>query len=125
MDNKHRRRAAETWFTPASAAQACGVDVATIRRRLRTGQIPGARRTGPQSWDPWEIPLSGLVAAGLCTNATANDAPTASPPADPPVGELSAARHRIAELEALVASLEAICDQQRRLLDRMLLAEVA
>jgi uncharacterized protein YlxW (UPF0749 family) len=46
-----------------AAARACGVSCETIRRRLRTGRLPGAFRDGPAG--AWQIPVSDLVAAGF------------------------------------------------------------
>ena len=55
----------ETFLTVRQAAEACRVSIDTIRRRLRAGNIDGAERTGPNDWDGWLLPVSGLRSAGL------------------------------------------------------------
>lgn len=45
------------------AARACQVSDETIRRRLRAGRLPGARRDGVVG--PWRIPLADLIADGF------------------------------------------------------------
>jgi hypothetical protein len=54
------------WASPSEAARICGVSVDTIRRRLRSGALRGARRAGYRDNDPWRIPFDALVAAGMC-----------------------------------------------------------
>jgi hypothetical protein len=62
--------ATELWFSVSEAAEVCGVDVSTIRRRLARKELPGARRKYAELvQSPWEIPTSALVKAGLCTGS--------------------------------------------------------
>jgi hypothetical protein len=55
-------------LTIAEAAKACGVSASTIRRYLRAGRFPSARRAPSpvpgQSWQ-WRIPPEELPVAGL------------------------------------------------------------
>ena len=56
----------EVWLCPEEAARVSSKSITTIRRLLRTGSIPRARRRNPvQPWSPWQIPLSGLQEIGL------------------------------------------------------------
>lgn len=109
----------EVWLCPEEAARASSKSISTIRRLLRSGTIPRARRRSPgQPWSPWEIPLSSLKEMGLCVE------PLESPRA---LGE------RIRSLESqlllahaekeVVASalsrLEALYECQQQLIDRL------
>ena len=99
------RRAFEIGGPTVSLAEAGAqshLSVATIRRRLKAEQIPGAMRNADRSWS---IPVASLVAEGIWTGTTAaddddqDDAPSA--PAPDLTAELVAMRHRaeLAELE--------------------------
>ena len=55
------------------AAELCGVSVDTIRRRVRDGKLVGAWRDGPTEAAPWFIPVTSLVAVGLCNQAAADN----------------------------------------------------
>ncbi|NNN09787.1 MAG: hypothetical protein HKL85_11440 [Acidimicrobiaceae bacterium] len=48
------------------AAKLCGVSDDTIRRRLHAEVLEGAFQDGPTDAAPWRIPVSSLVAVGLC-----------------------------------------------------------
>ena len=85
----------------AEAGAQSHLSVATIRRRLKAEQIPGAVRNADRSWS---IPVASLVAEGIWTGTTdadddQDDAPSA--PAPDLTAELDAMRHRaeLAELE--------------------------
>ena len=52
-----------------AAARLCGVSDETIRRRLRAGRLPGARRVGGPASE-WRIPIGDLVEAGFEIGAT-------------------------------------------------------
>lgn len=62
-------------LTLGGAHRATGAARTTLRRRLDAGEIPGARRT-PEGG--WEIPVSGLIAAGLAPKRTPPDPPAES-----------------------------------------------
>ncbi len=113
----------EPWFTVAQAAEVCGVDASTVRRWLANDQIPGARRRGIEHWQPWEIPLDGLVKTRRCT-ADARPSTASIRQADARRAldherELEQLRRRITELEQLVDRLESHCDRQQRLIDTL------
>lgn len=77
------------------AARACSVSDETIRRRLRAGRLPGARRDGG-AVGAWRIPLADLIADGLTPvlpSATTGLVPE----------ELAELRAALAEARALAA----------------------
>lgn len=84
----------------AEAGAQSHLSVATIRRRLKAAQIPGAVRNADRSWS---IPVASLVAEGIWTGTTDTDTPDTAPnaPATDLTAELAALRHRaeLAELE--------------------------
>ena len=96
------KRAGGPTVSLAEAGAQSHLSVATIRRRLKAEQIPGAVRNADRSWS---IPVASLVAEGIWTGTTAaddddqDDAPSA--PAPDLTAELVAMRHRaeLAELE--------------------------
>lgn len=91
------RMTRERRYGIAEAAAACAVSAETIRRRLRAGLLPHARRDY-LPYGPWRVPVSDLIAAGL--NPTAGDtAPSAAS------GELS--DELATELRTVRAELEA------------------
>ncbi|HVT78365.1 MAG TPA: hypothetical protein VHD87_15115 [Acidimicrobiales bacterium] len=57
-------RSSEDLFDVPAAARYAATSKDTIRRRLRAGGFPRARR-GSRSNDPWLIPEGDLIAAGL------------------------------------------------------------
>ena len=68
------RRAFEIGGPTVSLAEAGAqshLSVATIRRRLKAEQIPGAMRNADRSWS---IPVASLVAEGIWTGTTDADA---------------------------------------------------
>jgi len=62
----------DTTFSISQAAEVCGVSRSRIRRLLDAGRFPHAQRevvTGaPASAQPWTVPLSDLLSAGLTVN---------------------------------------------------------
>lgn len=84
----------------AEAGAQSHLSVATIRRRLKSDQIPGAVRNDDRSWS---IPVASLVAEGIWTGTTDADDDQDAPSAPTPdlAAELVAMRHRaeLAELE--------------------------
>jgi hypothetical protein len=87
----------------AEAARTTGRSVSTIRRWLASDAIPGAFRTPDGSWD---IPISGLISAGLEPRQT-------PPPAEvvpEPIAEVVPAPS--AEVERLRAELDAARDRE-------------
>ena len=109
---------AETWLTPAEAAMCCGVDISTIRRRLRKGDLPGARRQAPgELWCTWEIPLSQLVELGMCRPAAATPQAMASR-ISALEADLAAERAKVSDLHESLVRMEALYERQQQLLDR-------
>lgn len=91
----------------AEAARTTGRSVSTIRRWLASDAIPGAFRTPDGSWD---IPISGLISAGLEPRQT-------PPPAEPITEMVSAPITEVvpapsAEVERLRAELDAARDRE-------------
>ncbi len=89
-----------THVSPQEAADLCGVSIDTIRRRIKDAAIPGATRLGERPSDPWSLPVAGLIAAGLCTQADVDELAASLPP-------------ETEELLARVAELEAALDVER------------
>ena len=98
----------------AEAGAQSHLSVATIRRRLKAEQIPGAVRNADRSWS---IPVASLVAEGIWTGTTAadddhqDDAPSA--PAPDLTAELVAMRHRAELAEQKAELLEQQVDDMR------------
>lgn len=72
----------------AEAADRSELSLATIRRRLKAGSIPGAARNADRSWS---IPAASLVAEGIWSSTT---------PADDPAAEAEDQGDEVAELRA-------------------------
>ena len=107
-----------TWLTPSEAAVARGVNVSTVRRRLRRPELPHARRRAPgESWCTWEIPLSSLVELGMCTPDSASPREMAGRVHEVEA-ELAAARTRLEDLQAALDRMETLYERQQQLLDR-------
>lgn len=71
----------------AAAVRTTGTSRTTLQRRLKAGEIPGAHH-GPDG--TWQIPISGLVAAGMMPATTPPDpapTPPRAPEDTPPAGE--------------------------------------
>jgi hypothetical protein len=99
----------------AEAGAQSHLSVATIRRRLKAEQIPGAVRNANRSWS---IPVASLVAEGIWTGTTdadadddQDDAPSA--PAPDLTAELAAMRHRAELAEQKAELLEQQVDDMR------------
>ncbi len=110
---------AEVWLCPEEAARASSKSISTIRRLLRRGAIPRARRRSPgQPWSPWEIPLSSLREMRLCTE----------PLESPQVlneriraleSQLELAHAEKGVVETAFTRLEALYERQQQLIDRL------
>ena len=70
-------------LTLLEAAAACGVHKNTVRRYLRAGRFPNARRKAAGSNAPWLVPAADLEAAGLRPHRPTTPDPQA--PAEPAV----------------------------------------
>jgi len=110
-------------LTVAEAAQACGVSASTIRRYLRAGRFPGARRApAAVAGQPghWRIPTKDLRDAGLDRRrpAPSGDGPEQRSPAEPGGGR--AEEDRIRALEHALA-----LERSRRQAAEVLAAERA
>lgn len=128
MQHTHAEPGGQAWVSPQQAAQICGVEISTIRRRLRSNAIPGAQRAGRDPWDPWRIPITGLIAAGLCEpgsgeKLTAHD--TLTHQAQRLENEIEHANERIKELETTIGRLEALIERQEKMIDQLLAREKA
>lgn len=55
----------ERFLTLADASALCSTSVDTVKRRLKAGAVPGARQRPGDARQTWELPISGLLAAGL------------------------------------------------------------
>jgi hypothetical protein len=92
----------------ADAARTTGKSQSTIRRWLADDAIPGAIRTDQGSW---QIPIAGLIAAGLEPSIT--PAGTSKPkPSKPTLIEPSAPPATPPEVERLRADLEAARERE-------------
>lgn len=112
-------------FTAAEAARRCGVPRSTLTRKLRESEIPGAIKGA----DGWQIPLSGLLAAGLSPGRYEPRDPQAPEPEEQSTaaestavqlarmeGQLAAERAHRAAAEALAKErLDRITDLQAHL----------
>lgn len=83
----------------SEAATAFGVSRDTLKRRLREGAFPNARRHGGKPNAPWIIPHDDLAAAGFVP------APPGSPSPEPRSGH--ECERRLDALDRQVASLQA------------------
>lgn len=99
----------------ADAAQACGVSVDTIKRRLKAGVFPNARQAGLDR--SWVIPVRDLVNAGLLP-ASALALPSPSATADSaaaratvPAGSSAHLAEAQAEIRGLRAELARAQDE--------------
>lgn len=92
----------DNWLTVAQAAAKAGIHRNTVRKRLRTGQVPGAYLHPGTNGDEWRIPLASVEAL-----RTAQRPPT---PNNNPDNELS---HRVRELEQQLAQARAEAEQNK------------
>jgi hypothetical protein len=98
-------------LTLGGAQRATGAARTTIRRRLEAGQILGARRT-PEGG--WEIPVSGLIAAGLIPKVSPPDPPAESTVSPPTSGSTDPTSSTEAEeLRARLTATEAELERTR------------
>ena len=97
------------------AADASGVSVATIRRRLNDATLPGAYREGHGPRAAWRIPRKSLVEAGLIEGPKSPETLTA----EGYERVIAAKDDQIDALRALVASQEARLSTQGELLAYM------
>lgn len=64
--------AATRMLTLSEAVKVATVSKATLQRRLKAGQIPGAVQTGGEA-GPWQIPEQSLIDAGLADETAGRD----------------------------------------------------
>lgn len=95
-------------LTIPEAADRYGVSVATVRRAIRAGRLPGAWKVPTPKGEQWRVTDAAMAAAGY-TVSTAEPEVTATAAVDLAAAEaraadleaeLAAARHRIDRLEA-------------------------
>ena len=120
-----------TRLSPQQAADLCGVSIDTIRRRIKAGAIPGAVRLGDRPADPWSVPVDGLIAAGLCSQAAVDERAAALPPETEELldrvrfleteleAERTAARRREEHLTDLLARANAELERLWNTVDRL------
>jgi len=98
---------ADRVLTIDEAARLRGVSVVTLRRRIREGKIPGARRASQHPNAAWLIPASDLGLPEADNHSVETEAVVAvGLPATPDLGPaLAAAEARNEELRLLVAVL--------------------
>jgi len=114
----------EVWLGPDEAASASNKSISTVRRLLRTGGIPGARRRAPGApWSPWEIPVSSLVQLGLC-DGLPDDPQMLSRRIHDLEAELALVEADKSHLESTLARLETLYERQELLLNRLEKASV-
>jgi hypothetical protein len=109
-------------LTIRQAAEATGLSIKTIRRRL--AEFPNARRDGDGPAAPWTIPVTDLIAAGLTVedNDTSGkvERPASSPvalparPAEP--DEVEKLRGEVTELRRRAEVAEALAIERERAL---------
>jgi hypothetical protein len=56
--------ASRTTLSVLEAARRYGISIATVRRKLKDGEIPGAFKAPGPKGDEWRLPVSGLLALG-------------------------------------------------------------
>ncbi len=114
----------EVWLGPDEAAAASNKSISTIRRMLRAGSIPGARKKAPAApWSTWEIPVSSLMHLGLC-DGLPDDPQTLSKRIRDLEAELALVEADKSHLEATLARLESLYERQELLLNRLEKASV-
>lgn len=97
-------------LTLKAAARETGVARSTLQRKLREGQIEGAHR-GPRG--DWEIPISGLIAAGLAPRTT----PADEQPSRADSAELEQLRAEVRSLRGELEQARTVQQLQARNLD--------
>lgn len=99
----------EILLTVGEAAERCGCSPDTIRRRLKSGRLPHARRAGPNDWDVWTIPESDLRAVGLLRD----DGPVVEQADRSSLAlELADAQQALRAAEVRIQSLEVLADDR-------------
>ncbi len=100
----------------AQAAQACGVSVDTIKRRLKINAFPHARQIGLDR--QWAIPVRDLIDAGLLpaaalapTNQAESEQQTAARPPSFAIGHNAQVVEALAEIRGLRAELARAQDE--------------
>lgn len=103
---------AERYLTLTDAATLCKTSVDTLKRRLKSGALPGARQRPGDARATWELPLSSLVAAGLLTPDAAEQARAAVATADvvDPVARSRAEQDNV-RLQHEVVELRVRCEE--------------
>lgn len=111
----------------AQAAELCGVSVDTIRRRLHSGDLPGAARDGATTNAAWLIPGSSLCRARLCSPeklAAFQQSPSEGPAPNAELADLTAelAKERVQRemAEQMLAQMRSEVDHLRRMVERLL-----
>lgn len=96
----------DDWYSINEAAATCNVSRDTIKRRLRKGNLPGARRGyGAGPGGPWLIPAADLQAIGVLKDGTTSGQTV---PADANHDhELATLRRRLAAAEATITAQRA------------------
>jgi hypothetical protein len=97
-------------LTLKAAARETGVARSTLQRKLKEGQIEGAHR-GPRG--DWEIPISGLIAAGLAPRTT----PADEQPAAADTAEVEQLRAEVRSLRSELEQARTVQQLQARNLD--------
>jgi hypothetical protein len=92
----------DNWLTVAQAAAKAGIHRNTVRKRLRTGQVPGAYLHPGTNGDEWRIPLASVEALRAAQRPTT--------PNNNPDSELV---HRVRELEQELAKARAEAEQNK------------
>lgn len=99
-------------FSATQAATACGVSRTTIVRKIESGDIAGATKSDTGAW---EVPLSGLLAAGYRPGE-----PTPPEQVQEPEQPEESAEVKIARLEGEVALQRAMREAAERIADERL-----
>ena len=90
----------------AEAAATSSLSLATIRRRLQNGKIPGAARNDDRSWS---IPVASLVAEGIWTGTTDPDSP--QPLESPAPDDMAELKAKVTYLTTELRVSEAVREQ--------------
>jgi hypothetical protein len=102
-------------LTLKEAAEACQVNLKTIRRRRDKGDFPNSYRSATRASSPWLIPVTDLIASGLTPGKPTAEEP--APVASSEPDELYKLKAEVAEFRRRAELAEAIAAERERTIE--------